>query len=408
MPRANNKLTPLAIKNASKPGLYGDGLGLYLQVSSFGTKSWLFRFMRDGVARKMGLGAVHTVTLAHARQRAAQARLELIDDLDPIETRKTKRTAARVHAAKVITFCECAEKYIASNEAGWRNEKHRAQWRSTLATYAYPEFGHLPVSAVDTGLVLKAVEPIWATKAETASRLRGRIEAVLNWATVREYRTGENPARWRGHLQNALGRRATTQKPKHFDAVPYAEMPAYMDELRAREGLSARALEFTILTGVRTSEAIGATWKEIDLDAKVWTVPGVRMKAGKDHRVPLSDRVVELLQQLPRDDGGHVFPGGRAGRPLSNMAMLELLRGMRATVHGFRSSFRDWAAERTAHPNHVVEAALAHTIGNKVEAAYRRGDLFEKRSRLMADWARYCGLPTSQVGDVVSPMRAAS
>ena len=391
--RGENKLTALAVKTIAKPGLHGDGCGLYLQVSSFHTKSWLFRYMRDGVARKMGLGPVHTVSLALARKRAAEARLLVLDGHDPIDSRREARAAERVQAVKSLTFRDCAEKYVASNEAGWKSVKHREQWRSTLSTYAYPVFGDYPVPAIDTGLVLKVLEPIWVTKTETASRLRGRIETILNWATVREYRTGENPARWRGHLQNALARRSLASKVKHHDAMPYVDIPSFMTDLTERPGVSARALEFTILTAVRTSEAIGAEWSEIDLTASIWTIPGVRMKAGKVHRVPLCDRTLAILEGIPRYGETYVFPGAKIGKPLSNMAMLQLMRAMRgqgATVHGFRSTFRDWAAERTAHADHVVEMALAHSIGNKVEASYRRGDLFEKRTRLMSDWSMYC------------------
>jgi integrase len=409
--RRGNKLTPLAIKNAKEPGLYGDGHGLYLQVSQFGTKSWLYRFQRDGVARKMGLGALHTVSLADARERAADARRVLLDGIDPIEARRQRRAANKLEAAKAITFKQCAEKYIAAQAAGWRNGKHAMQWTATLATYAYPIIGDLPVAAIDTGLVLKVIEPIWNTKSETASRVRGRIESVLNWAKVREYRLGDNPARWRGHLDNVLPRRSKVQKVKHHPALPYAEIPAFMGELRDRQDVSARALEFTILTAARTGEVIGARWSEIE--GKVWTIPAERMKGGKEHQVPLTKRVLAILDSVPRE-GSFVFPGARAGKALSNMAMLELLRGMRSagsTVHGFRSSFRDWAAERTNYPDFVVEKALAHVVADKVEAAYRRGDLFEKRRRLMDDWSAYCASPgrpsRMKGGENVVAMRAA-
>jgi integrase len=414
--RTGNKLSTLTIKNATKPGLYGDGHGLYLQVSVYGTKAWLFRFMRNGVARKMGLGALHTVSLAEARKRAAEARLAVHDGADPIDARAAGRQASRLETAKAITFKECAEAYIAANEAGWKNGKHRDQWVATFnPTYrgkrTFPAvteaINDLPVGSIDTGLVLKVIEPIWATKPETASRVRGRIESILNWATTRNYRNGENPARWRGHLDNVLPHRAKIQKVKHHDALRYAEMPTFMADLRRKEGVSARALEFTVLTAARTGEAIYAEWPEFDLKAKLWTIPAARMKAGKAHRVPLSDRAIAVLEALPRD-GEFVFPGSKAGKPLSNMAMLELLRGMRgqgATVHGFRSTFRDWAAERTAHPNHVIEMSLAHAIGDKVEAAYRRGDLFEKRRRLVDDWAAYCeSEPIKTDGNIV-PIR---
>jgi integrase len=410
--RRGNKLTPLEVKNASEPGLYGDGFGLYLQVSKFGTKSWVFRFMRDGRARKMGLGAVHTISLARAREKAKDARLLLDDGVDPIEARKAKRAAARVDAAKAITFKECADRHITANRAGWKNSKHADQWVATFnetrrGSLRFPAatqaINDLPVASIDTGLVLKVLEPIWTKTPETASRVRGRIESVLDWATVREYRTGENPARWRGHLDKALGARSKAKAPKHHAALPYVEIPSFMESLRTKEGTSARALEFTILNAARTGEAIAALWSEFDLGAKLWTVPAERMKAGKEHRVPLSDRALTILDALPRD-GKYVFPGGKATRPLSNMAMLELVRGMLgkgSTVHGFRSTFRDWAAEQTAYPHELCEIALAHAVSDKTEAAYRRGDMMEKRRRLMADWAAYCERQLLEVDKVV-------
>jgi integrase len=286
---------------------------------------------------------------------------------------------------------------------GWRNGKHRQQWANTLETYAYPVIGDLPVAAVDTGLIMRIIEPLWVgttdaqgnavpPKTETASRLRGRLESILDWATARNDRTGENPARWRGHLDKLLPRRSKVAPVNHHDALPYADMPAFMAELRKRSGASARCLKFTILTAGRTGEAIGAKWSEIDLKARTWTVPAERMKSGKEHVVPLSDRVLELLEALPRSST-YLFENGRAHKPISNMAMSMLLRDMGhggITVHGFRSTFRDWAAEQTNYQNHVVEMALAHVIGDKVEAAYRRGDLLKKRRNLMRDWARYC------------------
>ncbi len=400
--RQGNRLSALQIKNATKPGLYSDGHGLALQVSKWGTKSWIFRWQQDGVPHKLGLGPLHTVSLAEARKRAADARLTVLDGHNPIVQRRVKRVAFRAEAAKLITFKECAESYIAANEAGWKNDKHRAQWSATFnETHrgkkrfpaATEAINDLPVSVIDTGLVLKVLEPIWSTRTESASRIRGRIESVLNWATVRNYRSGENPARWRGHLENVLPQRSKVQKVKHHAALPYKDIAAFISELRTHDGVSARALEFTILTATRTGETIGATWDEIDFEELAWIIAATRMKAGREHRIPLCDRAIEILDGLPRE-GKFVFIGAAKGRPLSNMAMLELLRGMRVkglTVHGFRSTFRDWAAERTAHPNHVVEAALAHVVADKTEAAYRRGDLFEKRRRLMEDWAGYCG-----------------
>ena len=404
--RAINKLTPKKVKDETKPGLYADGLGLYLQVSAFGTKSWLFRFMQDGRARKMGLGPVHTVTLAMAREKATEARRKLLDGKDPIEDRNAGKNALRLSAARVVTFKACAEQYIAAHRVSWKNPKHAEQWPSTLNAYVYPVFGNIAVADVDVALVMKAIEPIWSEKPETANRVRGRVETVLDWAKARGYRDGENPARWRGHLDKLLPSRAKVAKVRHHPALPYVEVADFMAELRTLEGVSPRALEFAILTATRTSETIGARWSEIDLDARMWIIPGERMKAGNEHRVPLSDRAIEVLRALPRE-GEFVFVGDRAGRPLSNMALLMTLRRMKRadlTVHGFRSTFRDWAAEQTAYPNELVEMALAHTVSDKTEAAYRRGDMLEKRHRLMRDWADYCAAPRAAANNVV-PMR---
>jgi len=341
----------------------------------------------------MGLGPCSLVSLAEAREKARQARRALLEGDDPLELKRQKRARQRLEAASGMTFKDCAERMIASHEAAWKNPKHRQQWHSTLATYVYPVFGDLPVAAVDPGLVLKALEPIWTTKPETAGRVRGRIDAVLDWAKARGYREGENPARWRGHLDKLLPNRRKVRQVKNHPALPFLDLPAFMADLRRRGSVSARALEFTILTAARTGETIGAKTSEMDLDNAVWTVPAERMKAGKEHRVPLPPRAVEIVRELPRE-ADYAFPGGRADKPLTNMAMLELLRGMRPgsgyVPHGFRSSFRDWAAERTNHSSEVVEQALAHAIESRVEAAYRRGDLFEKRRRLMTDWAAYC------------------
>jgi integrase len=417
MKRHGNKLTAAAVRVATEPGLYGDGHGLYLQISTFDTKSWVFRYMIEGRARKMGLGPLHTVSLAEARKRAADARLKVLDGLDPVDERTAQRAAKRLEAAKAMTFKQCADAYIKANSSGWKNEKHAAQWGATFnetkrGKRVYPAstvvINDLPISAIDTGLVRKVLEPIWYETPETASRVRGRIERVLAWATVAGYRSGDNPARWTGHLKELLPAKAKVSAVVHHDAVPYAEMPAFMGGLRTKHGTSARALEFTIITAVRTGEAIGATWSEIDLGTKVWTIPPERMKAGREHRIPLSDRAIAVLETLPRE-GEYVFAGARESKPLSNMAMLELVRGMRgkgATVHGFRSTFRDWAAETTAYPHEMCEIALAHAVGNKVEAAYRRGDMMEKRRRLMADWAAYCEQVPAQRGKVC-PIREA-
>jgi integrase len=295
-----------------------------------------------------------------------------------------------------MTFKACAEAYIHAHQAGWRNAKHRAQWPATLNTYAYPVFGDLPVQTIDTGLVLRAIEPIWTIKPETASRLRGRIESVIGWAAAKGYRpSGENPARWKDHLENLLPAKSKVRRVEHHAALPYGQLPEFVAELRRQEGVGALALEFAILTAARTGEVIGAQWDEIDTGARLWTIPGARMKAGKEHRVPLSDAAMAIVEAVVAlKQGDFVFPGAKARRPLSNMALLMTLRRMGRddlTAHGFRSTFSDWCAERTGYPSEVREMALAHTVGDKVEAAYRRGDLFEKRRKVMENWAVFCG-----------------
>jgi integrase len=407
--RSAKRLTPEDVGGLSKPGRFAVGDGAYIQISKNGTRSWLFRYQHNGKSRAMGLGPYGLLTVGEARKKARQARKLLLDGIDPLDAKAGKRRQAALDAAKAVTFKDCAERYIQSHAAGWRNPKHKAQWSATLETYAYPVFGDLAVGDLDTGLVLKALEPIWATKPETASRVRGRIEVILSWAKVRGYREGENPARWRGHLDQTLPARSKVRKVQHHAALPYAELPAFMGELRKREGVAARALEFAIMTAARTGEVIGATWGEIDLEAKLWMVPAERMKGKRSHRVPLCERALEILSEMPRVEGSNfVFPGSSEKRPLSNMALLMMLRRMNRddiTAHGFRSTFRDWAAETTTYPNELVEMALAHVVSSKTEAAYRRGDLFEKRWRLMDDWAAYCMSPPRDSS--VVPLRRA-
>ena len=394
MARPSNRLSAVQVRNLSQPGLYHDGGGLYVQVSAGGTKSWIYKYMLDGRAREMGLGPTSLISLGEARTRAIEARKLRLDGVDPIEARKVKRDAVRLEAARSVTFDACAAAYIDAHKTAWHNAKHQDQWRNTLWTYASPVFGDLPVQAVDVGLVMKVLEPIWHDKAETASRLRGRVEAVLDWATVRGYRTGENPARWRGHLDKLLPARGKVRKVEHHAALPYRDVPAFITGLRGQEGIAARALEFLILTAARTGEVIGARWDEFDLDDRLWTIPATRMKAGKEHRVPVSASAATIIGKLKKlRIGEFVFPGQKLRQPLSNMAMLKVLERMGRgdlTAHGFRSTFRDWAAEQTNVAHEVAEMALAHTVSDKVEAAYRRGDLFEKRRELMEDWARYC------------------
>jgi integrase len=402
MTRTIGKLNALRVDRIKQPGYYGDGGGLWLQVTTGadGTprKSWVYRFMLTGRSREMGLGPLSLFGLHDARAKALDARRLCYEGIDPIEARRTARSKAKLEAAKAITFKECAEAYVRAHRAGWRNHKHAAQWDSTLATYAYPVIGALAAQAIDTSLVIRILEPIWNEKPETASRLRGRIEAVLDWAKVRGYREGDNPARWRGHLDKLLPARSKVRRVQHHAALPYSDLPACLELLRAREGVAARALEFTILTAARTAETIGATWNEIDFQKKVWSLPAHRMKAGREHLVPLGPRAIQILEEArsngkETDPSRYTFVSDRQGKRLSNMALLMLLRRMgfgEFTAHGFRSTFRDWAAERTNYPNEVAEMALAHTISDKVEAAYRRGTLFERRVRLMNDWANFC------------------
>lgn len=387
------KLSALKVARLSKPGYYGDGGGLYLQVSPGGSKSWIFRYERFGRERQMGLGALHTVNLVDARERARQARLSLAAGEDPIEKRNKERAALRAAEARDLDFDTCAKHYIEAHEAGWRNAKHRQQWENSIRAHASPHIGKIHVRKIDTPLVLKVLEPIWRTKTETASRLRERIERVLSWATVRGYREGDNPARWRGHLDEMLPMPAKLKRVKHHSALPFTEIGDFCAAVRAHKGTAARAMEFVILTACRTGEVVGARWDEVDFEGQVWTIPAERMKANRPHRVPLVPAMVALLKAQEGFDPLVVFPGAKPGTPLSNMAMLTLLRRMNRddiTVHGFRSTFRDWAAEKTDYPREVAEMALAHTVGSAVENAYRRGDLFEKRRQLMVEWSAQC------------------
>lgn len=388
--------------NRSSAVYFADGDGLYLRITRSGGKSWAFCYMLNRKSREMGLGPADVISLAEARAKVAEYRKLLVNRIDPIDARRTEQVQHALQAAQTISFSECAMAYIETHRVGWKNKKHADQWANTLRTYCGNVFGKLPVSAVDTGLVVKALQPIWSEKAETASRLRARIEKVLDWATVRGHRTGDNPARWRGHLDKLLPAMKKKQRVKHHAALPYSEINGFMTDLRRQEGVAARALEFTILTAARTNEVIGARWSEFDLKKGLWLIPAARMKSHRPHRVALSPSGVKLLleikpKRVTEDD--FVFPGQRKGTPLSNMAMLELLKRMDRTdltVHGFRSTFRDWAAECTNFPREVCEMALAHVVNDQVEAAYRRGDLFEKRRELMHDWAGYCTRVTTK------------
>jgi integrase len=384
MARTSKNLSALDVKNLTKVGRHADGDGLYLNIAAGGSKSWMFLWMKDGRRREMGLGSYPGVPLADARAKVVECRRIVSAGGDPIAARDT---------AKPKTFAEAADDFMDSMEGGWRNEKHRDQWRMTLGDVYCSSIRSKAVGDVSTDDVLKILTPIWQQKAETASRLRGRIERVLDYAKVKGWRSGENPALWRGHLKGALPARQKLQRGHHA-AMGYREVPAFVERLRGAEAMAARGLEFLILTAARSGEVLGAQWPEFDLKNAVWTVPADRMKAGKEHRVPLSDRAVEIVKALQEARvSDFVFPGERPKRPLSSMAFAMLLRRMKVesvTPHGFRSAFRDWCGDETTFPRELAEAALAHEVGNKVEAAYRRSDALAKRRKLMDAWARYC------------------
>lgn len=410
---AEKKLMARRVETEKRPGLYSDGGGLFLQVTKgadgAARKSWVFRFTSPETKRprEMGLGPFEQITLAEARAARDGARALVRGGVDPIEERKHKSRAAiasaRAEIAHRVTFDEVAARYIAAHKDSWRNAKHRQQWANTLKTYASPIIGKLPVAEIDATLVLAVLEQVdesdksdkrdlWSKKPETASRLRGRIETILNYAKVHKLRQGENPAAWEGNLKEALPARSKVRAVLHHPAMDYAEVPAFMARLRTMDSFSAYALRFTILTAARTGEVLGAQWSEIDLEKRFWTIPAERMKAKRAHRIPLTGEAVEILQRMTEGRvSDFIFPGARTGRPLSNMALTMLLRGMgiAATVHGFRSSFSDWRGEETEHSREVAEAALAHIIGDKAESAYRRGDSLAKRVALMADWAAF-------------------
>lgn len=396
MGRKAVELGALAVSRLTLPGLHfvGGVAGLALQVSKTGARSWILRVRVGGKPREMGLGGYPTVALANARERARELRLLLDKGIDPIADRREKKAALAADVARAVTFEWCAKRFIDGKSAEWKNAKHAAQWSATLEQYAYPFIGKMFVRDVELPHVLRILEPIWETKTETASRVRSRIDNVMDWATVHGYRTGPSPARWKGHLDKILPKPSKVKEVEHHAAVDYQKVGVFVAKLRKQGGMGARALEFAILTAARSGEVRGTTWQEIDLDAAVWTVPASRMKAGVEHRVPLSVQAVDLLRGLPREAGvDFVFPAPRAGL-LSDMALSAVMRRMKAdaTPHGFRSTFRDWAGETTAYPREVIEHALAHQLKDKAEAAYARGTLFDKRRRLMVDWGKYCDI----------------
>lgn len=413
MPKVAKELSALEVNRLNTPGLWfvGGVAGLGLQVLPKGGRTWILRTTVAGKRRDIGLGGFPTVTLAGAREAARQARAKIKHGIDPVDEAKALRGTLAASRASEMTFADAAKAFILAKAPEWSNLKHATQWTNTIAKYVEPTVGNVYVRDIDTAQVARILEPIWLTKNETASRLRGRIESILDWATVRGYRKGENPARWRGHLDHILAKPGKVQKVEHHAALPYVEVGAFMQQLRKQEVMGARALEFAILTAARSGEVRGATWNEIDLDQAIWIIPGERMKAKKEHRVPLSEDGVALLRGLPRlADAEYLFPNTK-GNLLSDMTLTAVLRRMEVpvTAHGFRSTFRDWAAERTNYPREVAEMALAHVLENKVEAAYLRTDMFEKRRRMMRDWAKFCATTTlPALGTTVTPIGSAA
>ena len=407
MPKKAAELGPLQVKQLKKPGAHAVGgvAGLRLKIDDAGGSSWILRAMVNGQRRDMGLGGFPDVTLAQAREKARAARALIDAGDDPIQARQEARSASVAAKARVRTFDQCVEAFMTAKSGEWKNAKHKAQWQSTLDTYVTPIFGKVLVRAVDVTLVLTVLEPIWASKTETASRLRGRIETILDWATARGYRTGENPARWRGHLDQLLAKPRKIKQVKHHPAIPVDSIATFMADLSAVEGSSAQALRFAVLTAARSGEVRGARWPEIDMEAKVWTVPAERMKAKKEHRVPLSTQAMKLLKKLPRfEEHDLLFPGRKSDAPLSDMSLTTSMRrlgykdaaGDLCVPHGCRSTFRDWAGDRSNWPREMAETALAHALDSAVEAAYRRGDMLTKRARMMQDWADFCLPPVKR------------
>ena len=406
MGRSIHRLTAVKANALKRAGYHADGGGLYLRIKDGGSKSWVFRYMIAGRRRDAGLGRYPTINLAKARELAETCRRLVAGGVDPIERRNEEREAERAAAAKAITFEECAKAYIEAHEVAWTNDKHRQQWRRTLADYVYPVVGSLPVAAVDTAGVLNVLTPIWNEKTETASRVRGRIELVLDWAKTKGYRDGPNPALWRRHLQHTLPAKRKEHQVEHLAALPFDEIGTLMAALREQTSVGVRALELLILTAARTGETLGARWDEIDIDNMMWTIPSTRMKGGREHRVPLSPRAGAILKEMAEiRQNEFVFPGMKQGRPLTETTLRAVLKRIgynSITVHGLRSTFRDWAGECASVPREIAEAALAHATGSAVERAYRRGDAFEKRRKLMEQWGTFCGHPAD--ADVV-PLR---
>ena len=396
MAKTINKLSAKKVETEKEPGWHADGNGLYLQVSKTGAKSWVYRYQVNSKEKWHGLGAyTKKNSLGEARLAAAECKQLRKEGIDPVEHKKELAIKKAIGEANTLTFQECAEQYIDSHKSGWKNAKHETQWTNTLTTYAYPIIGDLPVQSVDINYVLKVLEPIWYTKTETASRIRQRMENILDWATVRSYRTGDNPALWRGRLDKILPKRNKVQKPKHFAAMDYRELPEYFKSLREKDSIASKALAFTILTATRNGEARAITYSELNQKEAIWIIPDDRMKADREHRIPLTKEALDIIQEMAlfkRESDDFIFTGLKAKRPISEAALLKLVKSTHPTltVHGFRSTFRDWCAEQTYFPREVAEAALAHSLKDKTEAAYQRGDIFEKRRKLMSAWTDYC------------------
>jgi integrase len=411
MPKTAKPLSAREVATIKKPGTYFDGHGLALRVGPTGAKSWIFRYTgTDGKRHDLGLGPTHTISLAEAREMALQARKARFSGDDPLEKRRQERRQRRVSTAKAMTFASAAEAYIQSHMAGWRDPRSAPQWRASLRDHANPMIGSLPVEAIDTGLVMQCLSPIWTTRTETASRVRGRIESILDWARVHGYREGENPARWKGNLEKLLPKKNKVRPVEHHAALEHSQIGAFVAELRQQDGIAARALEFVILTACRVGEVIGARWSEIDLNEKVWTIPAERMKAAQPHRVPLSEdalAIVDKMAALRRGDD-YLFPGIIAGRPISASAIRIVMDriGGGSTTHGMRACFRSWCADHGIARDRA-EQCLAHAIGNAVEQAYNRTDLLERRRPIMASWAKFCDAVAPN-DRVVVPLRTAS
>lgn len=387
--RAIHRLSALQVGRIKEPGVYPDGNGLYLQVTEHGTKSWIHRYTLAGKARWMGLGSLEFVSLSEARTLTVANRKLLHEGIDPIDSRKAHKRVMVYQRAEDTTFATCATRYIEAHRSGWKNPKHVMQWGNTLVTYANPTIGKISVDQITVAMIEDILRPIWIKKPETADRVRGRIEKILGWAKVQGYRDGDNPAAWKENLDHILPRR-NQRIIKHHKALPYSEVEVFWKGLDTKTGYGVEALRILVLTATRTREAIGAEWKEFDLKRKIWTIPAERMKTKKLHRIPLSIKTVELLQNMQRlHQAKFVFPGMKVGRHMTGEAMLKCLEGRPITLHGFRSTFRDWADEQTDYPRDIIESALAHDFKTDVEAAYRRGDQLEKRRPLMEDWARF-------------------